>query len=274
MDLSHIKNIMLSGGSIKGIMHLGALMTMTMLHGLSLSNIESYSGSSIGSVLCVLLSINFTPEEIFERFYHNDTYKAQLYKSYSEMAHSIALANPDPFFEFIKSMILEKMQNIPTMYELEQFMGVNVNIIGTNLSKMERVVFNAENQPTLSVMDAMRMSCSLPFLFPKRSYNEFTFVDGSLMDNVPWDTLKDIHKPTLALVIESSYHDDIINSFDDYTMRILMAGVKSHTRLKMSLCPDNIKVYTLTDKKRDTDMLLSLFLSGMTPTPFHTSKID
>ncbi len=59
--------LVLSTGGIKGLAILGALQYIDECGGLK--NISEYWGSSIGSVLCVLLSIGYTPFEIFHQFF-------------------------------------------------------------------------------------------------------------------------------------------------------------------------------------------------------------
>jgi len=58
-----MKNLVLSGGGINGIIELGSLKALENLD--LLKNIKNYSGSSIGSIICFLLIIDFSPSDIF-----------------------------------------------------------------------------------------------------------------------------------------------------------------------------------------------------------------
>jgi hypothetical protein len=61
-EISHYDTLVLSGGSSKGIIILGALQYL--IDNYLISNIETYIGTSVGSIICYLLLIGYTPIEI------------------------------------------------------------------------------------------------------------------------------------------------------------------------------------------------------------------
>ena len=59
-----IKNLILSGGGIRGIAHIGALKALYELN--ILKNITTIAGASIGGIIAGLYCAGYTPDEMFK----------------------------------------------------------------------------------------------------------------------------------------------------------------------------------------------------------------
>ena len=64
MDPNNIDTICISGGGIKGFCFIGALNYLISKNYIYIKNINNWCGTSIGAVICFLLSIGYTINEI------------------------------------------------------------------------------------------------------------------------------------------------------------------------------------------------------------------
>lgn len=183
-----IKNIVLSGGAYKGFYTIGALKHLSKIQFYNIDNIENIYGVSVGSliglILCLKLDWNdmiehainrpwqklfqFGPEDILDVFVK----KGLMKKSF---IYSI-------FDNFFKNAGVNKSI---TMKELYEFSGVNMHIYTTNLSTFKLVEINHETHPDIKVLDAVYMSCSMPFIFQPEFIDADCYVDGGVINPYP-----------------------------------------------------------------------------------------
>ena len=175
--------LILSGGGIKGIAHIGALKALEEKN--ILKNIKNFAGTSIGGMIATLSVIGYTPDEMYSFIELFDTRKMR----------SI---NPNGFFdkfgldEGIKfTIILEKLfeaKNIPLTTTFKQlFQMTNIKLIITSVCLNDKQVYYLSHTsfPDMPVILGVRMTTSFPFWFVPVKYNGKFFVDGGCIDNYP-----------------------------------------------------------------------------------------
>jgi NTE family protein len=120
-------------------------------------------------------------------------------------------------------------------------------LIGANLSTGYSEIFSYETTPNMKVVDAVRISMSLPFFFSsvKHKITGDIYVDGGLFDNYPIDLFDDkrylqmgsgyyFNSETIGFKLESSADLKVlsdnqkperkpINNFSDYIKRLVSA---------------------------------------------------
>jgi Predicted esterase of the alpha-beta hydrolase superfamily len=180
--------LVLSSGATKGVVQLGILHRLYQLN--NLSSISVYGGSSIGSVINLLLVAGYSPLEIFSNVCTKNIFQInkdqlQLSKMIPRILSSGGGLVIDPLFTPIESLIMDKFGTIPSLLELYQatkkhFICATYNM---TLNKMEYI--SHKTHPELSCIDAVKMSCSIPLLFEKFQYNDCLYIDGALCDSFP-----------------------------------------------------------------------------------------
>ena len=142
-----------------------------------LNKVEEFSGASCGSILAVMLSLGFTPDEILEKLLQIDNKTLSkvnvrsLFKNYGFISH-------DP----IKTVLKQILECDPTFSELKR--NVHIPAFCLNLNRTE--YFSKESHPTMSVIDAICMSISVPVLFSAYQYNDMLYVDGATQEMFPF----------------------------------------------------------------------------------------
>jgi|TARA_Y100000816_G_C26051900_1_gene551620 predicted acylesterase/phospholipase RssA len=176
--------LVLSGGGVRGFVVLGGLQYLKDIG--IINEISTYIGTSIGCVISFLLMIGFEPCDIVIRFIQ---YK---YLSRIKPASILDLflkgdgiLRYDDFNEILTEMILLKRENVPTLAEIKKDYGKNLVCVTYNYSQKKEISVCAETHPDMNVLDAMRMSCNLPFVFSHFQYDGDYYFDGFLSNNFP-----------------------------------------------------------------------------------------
>ena len=73
----------------------------------------------------------------------------------------------------------------PTFFDLYKKYGKNIHIMGANTTTMKGECFDINTSPFMKVIDAIEISCDLPYIFTKKIYNNQTYVDGSFINDYP-----------------------------------------------------------------------------------------
>ena len=96
-------NLVLSGGGIRGILHLGAIKTLNEKN--IFKNIKNYAGSSAGSMISLLLSIGYTYNDIMIIFLKINTDKFYDITDIFEFLNIYGLLNLNPFEKFLRLLL-------------------------------------------------------------------------------------------------------------------------------------------------------------------------
>lgn len=195
----HFTSIVISGGALKVISVIGCFKYLEEKN--LVKNLKNFVGTSAGTLMLLFLILDYTHIEIIEFLVHNlsDT--------------DINTFNPEECFEilnnyginsgynielFIQRIIYKKLKvNDITFIELTKLTGKNLVICVSNLSKEKTEFFNIDNMPNLSIVTAIKVSCSIPIIFTPITINGDIYLDGALYNNFPIDyfnnnKLKDI----------------------------------------------------------------------------------
>ena len=183
-----IKHIVISGGGPTGLMSYGAAKYLHEESFWNLKDIISIHGTSIGSLIGVLISLNMNWEDL-------DDY---LIKRPWEKIFEIT---PDDFLNvfYTKGIVNNNIINIVveyllkvneidiavTMKEFYEITKIELNLYTVEINKFEKKVINHNTYPDLKVIDGIKMSCAFPILFQPIIEGECCYLDGGLMCNYP-----------------------------------------------------------------------------------------
>ena len=92
-----------------------------------------------------------------------------------------------------------------TFLELAKATGRDFVVGVTNLDTCKRELLSVDTTPNLSVVTAIRMSISVPFLFTPVLYNGCMYADGALLDFCPIDHIRHSGTATSSLVLKMNF---------------------------------------------------------------------
>lgn len=193
----------LGGGAHKGIGQLGLLKYLFEHKILKMDKLKFFSGTSIGSVIALLLIVGYTPDELFLAIYRIDNF-LQIHDLKDKTIWSIfgnhGFMDIKCITREVEKLILKKMPRVPTFMDLAVSTGKSLYIPAANLSRMEITVFSPETTPFMSCLEAVELSSNLPFIFSMNTFQNEVYIDGGLGDNFPYKYIEGKVKKLFGIV--------------------------------------------------------------------------
>lgn len=178
--------ICLSGGGMSGIMFIGTLKYLQTKKFIDLSLIQNWVGTSIGSIICFLFTINYNIDEIIEFILEFNFKNIEPDMDIENILEYLGFNDGYKVIFIITNFLIKKYDlNDITFDELYKLTNKKLTIIGTNFSKGTEGCFNYINTPELSVITAIRISISIPIIFTPVLYNNDYYIDGAIINNFP-----------------------------------------------------------------------------------------
>ena len=215
------KNILvMSGGGIKGIGHIGALKALQDLN--YLSNINIIAGTSIGALLGFMLVIGYKPDELFNFIMIFDIQKifsivpANIFKYYG-------LDNGDNIMLVISKLIIaKKLDPEITFIELYKKTLIKLIITSSCINDKKIYYFSHETYPNMQVLKAIRMSISIPIYFAPVTYENQIYIDGGCIDNYPIQLFNNDLDNVIGLYVSANYsYTQNINNIEDFLTNMI-----------------------------------------------------
>ena len=217
MDTKPIKNLVLSGGGIKGALTIGSIKELEK-NGL-LNNVENVLGTSIGSFLGLLMIIGYSGEDM-SKIVCDINMNEYRKVSIRNLMTDFGLDNGEDIIKFWKAIIKVKTGNSNiTFKELYKKYDKSLIVSVVQLNPTKTVYINKENEPDMAVIDAIRMSISVPIYFTPHKLNGKFVLDGSTIDHFHGGYFNDEER-TLYLLIYTknmaNMKEDDIKTFEVY----------------------------------------------------------
>jgi len=169
--MNNYDTLVLSGGSMNGLFIIGALQHFQ--DNKKLEEIKFYVGTSVGSIICYLLIIGYTPIEIMICL----CVEKSIFENLSKVNFINALKG-DGAVSFthietvLEKMTIDKIGKLMTMQELQNHFSKELYCITFNLTKGKQEIISAKTFPDLDCLKALRMSSNIPLVFEKFKYND------------------------------------------------------------------------------------------------------
>jgi len=243
MDID-FNTIVLCGGSGKGIALLGALQYL--IDQKIINNIDTYIGTSVGTIIGFLLIIGYTPIEIIIYMCTNNILEKVYSFNIVEMINGNGALSFANFQETLEKMTIEKIGILPTLSDLYKKFNKTLILTTYNLTKHKVEYLSYKEYPDLPCLTAIRMSSNLPLIFEPYTYNNSQYIDGGVVDNFPIDVVDKMNKKILGLNIphklkEGDMHKNII----EYIYTLLSIPSSKYLDEKIKTLSDNCFVATI-----------------------------
>ena len=207
-----INKLILSGGSTKGIAYIGILKGLEEYN--IINNIKTFCGTSIGAIFSFILNIGFNYNELYKIILDLDINKLCEINNFNNYGFDDGMK----IINFIKSLMdKKKIKYDITFKELFELTNKKLIICVCNLTLKKSEYLNYKNNPNMKILTALRMSFSIPILFCPIKYNDYYYIDGGIMDNLPCNIFKNKNK-----ILCININNDInINSLENYLYSII-----------------------------------------------------
>ena len=149
-------------------------------------------------------------------------------------------------FLFIKRLIKKNLINDVTFLDLYKITNKELIICGTCVNTNSPVYFSFKTYPDMPIYLAIRISCSLPFIFQPVKFNNQIFIDGGLTDNFPIQLTNHNVKETISICTNTSNVCNIdgdcsdIQSLIDYFTTVMQCPLNFRINKKITKHKSNI----------------------------------
>jgi predicted patatin/cPLA2 family phospholipase len=250
--MSQINTLLFSGGGTLGIAYIGVVKALEKT-GL-LKNIKTFCGTSIGSIFALIISMNYKASEIQSMLFDIDMEKAFQLNVLNIIKNGV-YGNDEYITQCIKKVIKIKFSENITFKELFNNTGNHLIVNTTCLCDNKAEYFDYIHNPDMEVWLAIRMSISIPYIFPHVEYKDKYYVDGGLC-KLPFHLFEEdnllafifTHKPPISDKKDKLYF--IKNIYYTYGKQI--HGDKKHI-VKIDVGENT--AFQTPDKKRKFDLI-------------------
>ena len=239
-----IKNIIFSGGGLKGWAHIGVIQALEEY--VPRNNIEHVIGASIGALfgLCYVLDIKW---DVLLDYIINLNFDEYIDIDIDDIIMNQSLLKGNKFTEILRDIINIKIDPDITFNDLKKYSKIlfTVNALNINDSKLE--YFNYKLTPDVKLIDAIRASCNLPFVFPAYVINDKCYYDGGICNNCPINLENELY--TVAFDIS---HTDTVNNSKYKLIDLLysLITISNNNNYKN----DSENIYNVLDVKFKNDV--------------------
>ena len=254
------EGLVISSGAIKGFLILGFL---DYIHA-DISAVKYYCGCSVGSYICMLLSIGYTPLEIIIYLCTNDI--SQLFKDLNPLMLKdfYGMVDVNLMLDYIEEMIKYKIGYVPTFKNLYDNYDKILICPAYNITDNKKEYLSVDTYPDMPISRACILSSNIPFLFSKVEYNGKCYIDGASFDAFPLNKLSEYTNncKILGITFDLKKRDNI-DSFTSYVKTILSCLTEKTYNLR-----DNITVRTLNfnyealEFNIDTKTKIKMYIDG------------
>jgi predicted acylesterase/phospholipase RssA len=254
--------LVISSGAIKGFLILG------FLDHTNVSNVKYFCGCSVGSYICMLLAIGYTPLEIITYLCVNDI--SHLFKDLNPLMLKdyYGMVNVDLMLEYIETMIKYKLGYIPTFKQLYQEFDKILICPAYNISDNKKEYLSIDTHPDMPISRACVLSSNIPFLFSKAEYNGKCYIDGASFDAFPLDKLveyttkEDIKCNILGITFQDKTEEKI-ESFTSYVKTIVSCLTSKKHNLRENVSVKTLSFnYEMLDFNVDTKTKIKMYVDG------------
>ena len=176
-----IKHICISGGGYAGVYGLGALELLHEKSFYSYSDLSSVYGTSIGSVLSLILLLDIDWKDIIHYVTKRPWYKLLHVTDFFKLYETKGLFHIDLFYAIYEPLFKIKQYDLSmTFLEFYEKTNISFHVFATNVSTFNYKEWSHITSPDMKVIDAVYMSSSIPVLFEPLWYDTAFYIDGAI----------------------------------------------------------------------------------------------
>ena len=207
--MREINSLVFSSGGINGLYFVGCLRAIEEYK--IIENITRIIGTSAGAIFATLITLKYTYNELHDAILHIDTSLLLKISIENIMAFTkeFGIDDGEKMKRVMEVFFIQKMgKRCITFQELYNWNPVHLILTGTCLDTNKLEYFDYINTPDMKVVDAIRISASIPLLFTPVKYKGKLYIDGAVL--CPYPVCHKIKKSdtVLGFNIQEKSNDD------------------------------------------------------------------
>jgi len=258
-----IDTLCMSSGGIQGLSFIASLQYLINNNYINLSKINTFVGTSMGALICFLLIIGYTPDELINFLSTYDFTKLELAADLFLLEEKFGLDNGDAIIKLLTTLCDRKLICTEITFN-ELFILTKKKFIlnATNFTKGTEAIFSYETTPNLSVITAIRMTTCVPFIYTPVLYENEYYLDGALINNILLSHCN--ADTTLALKFSVEKNNELNSIYDLITGCLIIMATNNYDETKYNI----LNIITTDTTTRLTtcitkEYIFNLFIIGM-----------
>ena len=206
-----MKNLVISSGGIYIYSLLGSLKYLKENN--ILKDIKSYYGISAGSILCTMLALDYTIDEITDFLINFNFFKLLDSYDITNLINNYGLSLGDNLKIIAQSIIIYKLGEENKDYTFKQLYDnkkIELNIFATCIEDKSLWRFSYNSNENIPIWKTIIASSNLPLIFAPIEIDNKLFVDGAIINSYPINYVPDNEiNDTIGLYVDCNYDLDI-----------------------------------------------------------------
>jgi hypothetical protein len=228
-----LRNLVLGGGEFRTMAYLPFVEYLEKEN--LLNSIENYYVTSAGIFYAIILSIGCSYKEIYD-FMTSIDFSTLMNidpESFLYLHIKFGVDDGDKIIKLCSKILELKLGSADlTFAEHKKLTGKSIISTGTNLAKLGLEIFSPTLSPNMRIIDAVRITTSIPFYFFPAKYNGALYIDGGITNNYPIDIIPpDEMKYTIGALIITPMAESI-DTMSEYMNAIYQCSVMNNDRGK------------------------------------------
>ena len=226
--MKYFTHLVFSGSALRSFCLLGILRYIYFNK--MEDHIKNAAGTSMGSFFCLAFALKIPIDELEEMIITLINMPEVISVSSDDFINlftDLGFNNSKLYLSGIKQYLKKKydIEDI-TFIELSKLTGVNVFVSVTKINTGKNFIFNVNDTPNVSVLDAVAASMCIPLLSQPVKIDDNYYVDGCLTNNLPYEIFNNINQDDIlnvAIYIKKDYEvtdtiktDEELNFFNYY----------------------------------------------------------
>lgn len=244
--------IVISGGAVKSLSAIGCIAYLE--EACLVQGLKHFVGTSAGSIICLFMVLGYKAHEIV-KFLNDNIVKDEIANINIEDVFGImdnyGMNLGRNLEYFLNNILYEKLKlkNV-SFLDLAKHTGKDLIVCVANLTKEKEEFWSVDTVPNMSVVKAIKTSCSLPILFAPVKHNDDLYLDGGLYNNFPIDyftksmsNIKDIIGINIVSVSNKT-----TDTFINYIAKLFQTVINKLTKEYTNELDDNILTLQFEDE--------------------------
>jgi predicted acylesterase/phospholipase RssA len=254
-----IKYLTFSGGGVRGFAFAGAVLTLDEAFRKRNKNLykqlKGCSGCSVGALFALWTVLGVRGQQLFREVLYTDIGHVMEDLSIDNLMEMYGLNNTLRIRQQIFD-ILERHTGLGdiTFKKLHDMTGKHYVCSLTNVSSGKVEYHSYLTTPNNKVMDSVVASMSIPMLFAPTIINGDYYVDGGVLDNLPFS----VFPPEESLIFALGGNLPDITDVKSFIFRIAMLGLASSDLARVNSLPTELR-----------NRVLTLRVTDISPISFH-----
>lgn len=242
--------IVLGGGAIKSFIIFGSIQYT--MDNYFINNINTFIGTSGGTIINFLLIIGYTPIEVMVfTCTHQIVEKLQNFNMFA-MMNGLGAVSFLHIYELLEKMTIDKIGYIPTFKDIKDKFNKEFICVTYNITENITEYISYQNYPALPCLIGIRMSSNLPLIFENFKYGNSFYLDGGLTNTFPIDiAIKKGSKKILGIYNkpqEFSFTKSTEFNVLEYMYKIMSVPITEMNKNKIQTLPkDNIDIINIEE---------------------------